>query len=1763
MSTAAVKVPRRRRRVRTALASLVGLIAVLWAGSRVAGLVLPANFVQDVVASGLTLPTDIAFLPDGRLLIAEKDGVVRIVKNGSLLPTPFISITSQVNDYWDRGLVGIAVDPAFSSNGYVYLYYAYEHNAGDHTGPKTARLTRVTAVGDTASPATQVVLLGTLSGPGCGGFASGSDCIPAEGPSHLGGALKFAADGTLFVTTGDAASFTVVDDLALRSQNLNSLAGKVLRVSSTGQGLSSNPFWNGSATAARSKVWAYGLRNPFRASIHAGTGNMVVADVGWSTYEEVSVARQGANLGWPCYEGGIVQSGYQTKATCQTLYAAGPSAVEWPVTSYPHGGQTAAVAGNVFYTGSTYPAEYQGAYFFADYAQGFLRYMKLDSSGNLVDGPDDFGDELAGPVDLELGPDGNIYYVAILSGEVLRIRYGSGGGTGTQYLSDLSWTSATNGWGPPERDLSNGEQGSGDGTTLRINGVSYSKGLGVHALSDIRFPLDPSCTAFSAVVGVDDEVGNNGSVIFQVFADGVELYESPVLTGSGPAANVNVTLSGQAELRLVVGNGGDNINYDHADWANATITCGGGGGGELELAPAFDLAARTNTHSIDTAHLNADGNLDLVAANAGANVVSVWLGNGNLTFGTRQDYAVGAEPKSVAIGDLNADGRLDLVSANQGTANVSVLLSNGTGGTFAPSVPYAVCTGAHEPALGDFTGDGKVDIVVACWGGSVISRLTGVGNGTFTSRVDFPVGSTPHSIVAADFNQDGRLDAAVANQGSANVSVLLGVSGGTFAPHVTYAAQAGPHSIRTADVTGDGRLDLVTANEFANSMSLLRGNANGTFQSATNFSTGLVPKGVAIGDVDGDGLLDVISANTAGNYPTCCNPGGDTLSLHLNNGTSFDPPRTFTVGLTPFAAEIADLDNDGDRDVLSANWHSSSVSILENLGTGSGGGDTSPPVFTNVQATGVTSSGATITWTTNEPSDSQVEYGLTTAYGTTTSLQPAMVTSHSVALSGLQSSTLYHYRARSRDAAGNLGWSADATFTTTGGGGGSTVYVSDLTWTSMTNGWGPAERDQSNGEQGTGDGGPLTLAGVTYAKGLGTHAASDVRYTIPTGCTTFEASIGLDDEVGANGSVVFQVWGDTTMLYQSSTLTGSSATVPVSVSLTGRSQLRLVVTNGGDNINYDHGDWANARFTCGGGGGNTPPVPTIAAPSSSLLYSVGNTINYSGSATDAQDGSIPAASLSWVITLYHCDSGDCHSHPFLNSTGASGSFVVPDHGDENYFEIRLTATDSGGLTGTTTVQINPRTTQITLQTSPAGLTVVYGGVSGVAPMVRTTVVGSTHTISTPTPQGSNVFQSWSDGGALQHDVVVGTSPMTVTATFSGGGGGTTTYLSDLTWTSMTNGWGPVERDQSNGEQGTGDGGPLTLGGVTYAKGLGTHAASDVRYTIPTGCTTFQASIGLDDEVGANGNVVFQVWGDTTMLYQSATLTGSSATVPVSVSVSGRSQLRLVVTIGTDNHWYDHADWADARFTCGGGGGDTTPPTFSNVQATGITSSGATITWTTNEASDTQVEYGLTTAYGSTTTLQPAMVTSHSAAISGLQSNTLYHYRARSRDAAGNLGTSADGTFTTLAGGGGTTVYVSDLTWTSMTNGWGPAERDRSNGEQGAADGGTLTLAGVTFAKGLGVHAASDVRYAIPTGCTTFQASIGLDDEVGSEGSVVFQVWGDTTMLYQSGTLTGASATVPVSVSVAGRSQLRLVVTIGTDNDWFDHADWANARFTCN
>jgi NPCBM/NEW2 domain len=387
-------------------------------------------------------------------------------------------------------------------------------------------------------------------------------------------------------------------------------------------------------------------------------------------------------------------------------------------------------------------------------------------------------------------------------------------------------------------------------------------------------------------------------------------------------------------------------------------------------------------------------------------------------------------------------------------------------------------------------------------------------------------------------------------------------------------------------------------------------------------------------------------------------------------------------------------------------------------------------------------------------------------------------------------------------------------------------------------------------------------------------------------------------------------------------------------------------------------------------------------------------------------------------------------------------------------------------------------------------------------------------------------------------------------------------VSDLTWAAATNGWGPAERDRSNGEQAAGDGRTLGLRGTLYAKGVGVHAGSDITVNLGGQYATFLSDVGVDDETFGQGSVIFQVFVDGVKAYDSGVVTGTSAARPVSVDVTGKTTLRLVVTDAGNGNALDHGDWASARLTPASTSSNPAP-TLTSLAPSAATVGGAGFTLTVNGtgfASGATVRWNgssKTTTFKSATAVTAAIAAGDIATVGTTPITVVNPGSAASNALSFSIASSAPSSPPPP----GSATFLSNLTWTSATNGWGPVERDRSNGEQAAGDGRTMSVRGNPYSKGLGVHAASDISFNLGGQYSTFLTDVGLDDETGGQGSVTFQVFVDGSKLYDSGVVTGTSAVKSVNVNVAGKSTLRLVVTDAGDGNAFDHADWANARLT--
>jgi glucose/arabinose dehydrogenase len=336
---------------------------------------LPAGFVETSIGA-LTSPTAMEIAPDGRIFVCLQGGSLRVIKNGALLPTPFVTVS--VDATGERGLLGIAFDPNFASNNFLYVYYTVPST------PRHNRVSRFTADGDVAVPGSEVIILelDNLS----------------NATNHNGGAIHFGPDGKLYIAVGENANGS-------NSQTLSNVLGKVLRINSDGTIPTDNPFFN-TATNKNRSIWTLGLRNPFTFAFQPGTGRMFINDVGQDTWEEINDGIAGSNYGWNLTEGPTSNPAFRS-----------------PLLSYGHGiGPTTgcAIAGGAFYNPATvqFPSSFVGKYFFADLCSGWIRVM--DPSNNTAAG---FASGINQPVDLKVGADGTLYYLSIGDSAVFGVRF--------------------------------------------------------------------------------------------------------------------------------------------------------------------------------------------------------------------------------------------------------------------------------------------------------------------------------------------------------------------------------------------------------------------------------------------------------------------------------------------------------------------------------------------------------------------------------------------------------------------------------------------------------------------------------------------------------------------------------------------------------------------------------------------------------------------------------------------------------------------------------------------------------------------------------------------------------------------------------------------------------------------------------------------------------------------------------------------------------------------------------------------------------------------------------------------------------------------------------------------------------------------------------------------------------------------------------------------------------------------------------------------
>jgi glucose/arabinose dehydrogenase len=348
---------------------------------------LPAGFQFTKYVSTSGLLSSMKFLPNGDLFYTQKGGTLRVVHSGTTLGTPVVTVP--VDTYAERGLECVELDPNFSSNGFFYLYYTHsvatnqnQPNNGVHN--QVSRFTYDFNTHQAITGSEKVILGG----------------IPNYGGYHNAGALHFGPDGMLYVSVGEAGK-------GVTAQDLSQLTGKILRIDADNYPNSiipaDNPYVN--TPGARGEVWARGFRNPFTMGFKPGTNTLYVDDVGGEKWEEINDVKKGGNYGWDQAEGNSSNPAFTN-----------------PIYTYSHAsglnGTNAAVTGGVFYDGNNFPASYKGKYFFADFVNRFIKV--LDPATHQVS---TFASSIYGPMDLDVGPDGQLYAMSSYGQMIYRIKY--------------------------------------------------------------------------------------------------------------------------------------------------------------------------------------------------------------------------------------------------------------------------------------------------------------------------------------------------------------------------------------------------------------------------------------------------------------------------------------------------------------------------------------------------------------------------------------------------------------------------------------------------------------------------------------------------------------------------------------------------------------------------------------------------------------------------------------------------------------------------------------------------------------------------------------------------------------------------------------------------------------------------------------------------------------------------------------------------------------------------------------------------------------------------------------------------------------------------------------------------------------------------------------------------------------------------------------------------------------------------------------------
>ncbi|RZS63367.1 alpha-galactosidase-like protein [Agromyces ramosus] len=1014
---------------------------------------------------------------------------------------------------------------------------------------------------------------------------------------------------------------------------------------------------------------------------------------------------------------------------------------------------------------------------------------------------------------------------------------------GEAYVSDLPWLNESNGWGPIERDTSNGESAAGDGKPITIGGFVYERGIGMHATGALSVELGANCTAFSAMVGLDDEVTSGvGTVQFQVFGDGTLLAETGVVTGNDAAVELTADVTGVDVLRLVANESTNGKNFDHADWGDATVTCDDEVPEEPVVVERWAIDGPEGSPLDGVLKLDSAGRVALDVVDGQATVVQATrLG---LT-GSDGDFRSG----------LTFVGRTDGIVADD----------------------YAMVTGKQEERSYVFqesvfefenADGGRFSIAVRLSDDGAAYRYLVAGDGEH--RVDDESGAWE---LAADGTAWMQRSYAV-NYEAEWMQTTATASNGTGSVGYPALFQQGEDYVllTEADLHGD-----YSGSHLAHAPGTLRYGVD-LFQGAPVTSEGDLSTPWRVAIVGG---LDTVVESTlvddlatpnrlAGEDTLWIQPGVSSWSWLTDWNSPKDEARQrdFIDLSARNGWEYVLLDEGWD-----ASWVPRTVRYAETKGVDVIIWFHSRDLRTQEQRDEwlprIASWGVKGIKVDFMDTDSQAIHQWYDQIAADTAANHLMINFHGASLpTGMQRTWphIMSYEAvRGAENGISPARSLMVPFTRN--------VVGSMDWTPVTFSRGNGNSSKAH----------EVAMGIVYESGWQHLSDKPEAYAAEPNAERFLQDLPAH-------------WDETQLV---------SGTPASDVVLARR---------------------AGDRWYVGGmraGSGEPLQLPLEQFGGRHLIVDLLSDDGANGSAT--------------VLTTTHTTKDQVLSIPTANNGGFAAVVCLDRPGRESCLDpaepwdaVDLTVEPSAAdVAPGSTVELSA---SFAVEADAAKVAmapvvpegwVVEGGPVTARKLTAGDILETTWTVEVPEDGVSGTVEipvqvSYRVGSeertaATQATLWVTPKPLDGV-----------NQLSDLEWLEQSNGYGPVERDQSNGQAAANDGRPIEIDDVTYAKGIGMHATGAVTAWLGGTCSTFDAIVGIDDEVletpgeSGIGSVRFLVYGDGELLAETPVLTNDSGAVPLTVGVTGVQRLRLVADEATNGKNFDHADWADAKVTCSAG-----------------------------------------------------------------------------------------------------------------------------------------------------------------------------------------------------------------------------------------------------